>query len=119
MLCLGNCLGCAKCIVLAPPPRFRTGREIDRRFLENINTFINNDDCIPRISLASIAKLVKMVRTIDNLKLTAREHIQLIFQPGATQESVQNENKIKDAIDNIKQDIFEYLEQKKYIISNE
>ena len=62
------------------------------------------------MSLASIAKLVKMARTIDSLNLTAREHLQLIFQSDATQESIQNKNKIKHAIANIKQDTFGYLE---------
>ena len=80
------------------------------RFLDNIDIFVNNDDCIPRMSLASIAKLVKMVRAVDSLNLTAREHLQLIFQPDATPESTENYNRIKDAITNITQDTFGYLE---------
>ena len=80
------------------------------RFLDNIDIFINNDDCIPRMSLGSIAKLIRMVRAIDELDLTAKDHLQLIFQPNSTPEIIENQEKINTVLTAIKQDTFRYLE---------
>ena len=79
------------------------------RLVNNIDIFINNDDIIPRISLASIVKLLKMIRAIDNLNLTNYEIFQLIFQPGYTEESTQNMDKIQAAIEDIKLDDIHFL----------
>ena len=62
------------------------------------------------MSLASVAKLMRMVRAVDNLNLTPQEHLQLIFQPGGATESVTNMNKITSAIADIEQETFGYLE---------
>ena len=62
------------------------------------------------MSLGSIAKLIRMVRAIDELDLTAKDHLQLIFQPNSAPEAVQNQEKINTVLTAIKQDTFRYLE---------
>ena len=71
------------------------------RLIQNIDIFINNDDIIPRISLASIVKMFKMLRAIDSLDLSNYEVFQLIFQPTYTEDTSSNMEKVRNAIDNI------------------
>ena len=62
------------------------------------------------MSLGSIAKLIRMVRAIDGLDLTAKDHLQLIFQPNSAPEIIQNQEKINTVLTAIEQDTFRYLE---------
>ena len=69
-----------KCVALAPPPVYRprsrsSGVSVPKDIQEAINIYINNQDCVPRMSLASIAKLLAMIRVVDALPLTAYEQV--------------------------------------------
>ena len=117
-----------QCVALAPPPVYRWNDGHNRsdwfiyqntfiwvrhtlliiihlfikiRLIQNIDIFINNDDIIPRISLASIVKMFKMLRAIDSLDLSNYEVFQLIFQPTYTEDTSSNMEKVRNAIDNI------------------
>ena len=79
------------------------------RLVDKIDIFINNDDIIPRISLAAIVKIMKMIRAIDNLNLTNYEIFQLIFQPEYSEETIKNMAKIRSTIEKVKLDDIPFL----------
>jgi len=45
-----------KCIALAPPPVYRTETDLPDDVLSSIEIFINNNDCVPRLTLGSLAR---------------------------------------------------------------
>ena len=62
------------CVALAPPPIFRpTRRKVSSKFSNAIDIYINSQDCVPRMSLASMAKLLAMVRAVDAIEMSAMD----------------------------------------------
>ena len=56
-----------KCVALAPPPVYRLESKTSKLpevFTEKIHIFINNRDCVPNLSLATVANLAAKLRAI-------------------------------------------------------
>ena len=64
-----------KCVALAPPPVYQSEKSLKQEVVEAIDIFVNNFDCVPRLSLASVARLLAMVRAVDELGLTVGEQL--------------------------------------------
>jgi hypothetical protein len=43
-----------------------------------IEIYINNNDCVPRLSLGVVAKLLAMMKTVDALPLSKFEQLQVL-----------------------------------------
>lgn len=98
-----------QCIALAPPPVYRTDKKIDDRYTDNIHIYINNNDCVPRLSLANMAKLMAMMRAVDSLEMSPLQHLQMLA--GVKEPEVEaNMNKVLEAIDEAQQDRFPFLD---------
>ena len=67
-----------KCIALAPPPVYRSSIKLPKDMKHKIEIYINNNDCVPRLSLGVIAKLLAMMKSVDALPLTTTEQLQLV-----------------------------------------
>ena len=67
-------------MALAPPPVYRSTKKLPPKILDSINIYINRQDCVPRMSLASVAKLVAILRAVDKLKLTPYEQLQVLAE---------------------------------------
>ena len=61
---------------MAPPPVFRSGN-IDKRFSDHIQIFINQNDVVPRASLHTVARLFAADRSIDQLDLQTADIIKI------------------------------------------
>ena len=67
-----------KCIALAPPPVYRSTVKLPKEMKEKIEIYINNNDCVPRLSLGVIAQLLAKMKAVDALPLTTTEQLQLL-----------------------------------------
>lgn len=83
-----------KCIALAPPPVYRTEKPLPAKIQNDIKIFINQNDCVPRLSLANMAKLIAMARAIDdelsNMSLEIKDYLKIL--------AVVDEEKVNDII---------------------
>ena len=99
-----------RCIALAPPPVYRENKSIFSRGLpesisDKIEIFINNHDCIPRMSLGSLTRLLTSMRAVDNLELSVTDQVNILMD--------KNEElfaKVVEAIEQSKQDQFPFLQ---------
>jgi hypothetical protein len=67
-----------RCIALAPPPVYRSSVKLAKELKHKIEIFINNNDCVPRLSLGVVAKLLAMMKAVDSLPLSKFEQLQLL-----------------------------------------
>ena len=68
-----------ECVALAPPPVFRTeDRAKLARISDRISIYVNGQDCVPRMSLGSAARLVTALRAVDALPLTGTQKFHLL-----------------------------------------
>ena len=68
------------CVALAPPPVFHSHDGVSREVFEAIDIFINSDDCVPRMSLGSLTRLVLSLRAVDTLNLTVAEQFNILSE---------------------------------------
>jgi hypothetical protein len=100
------------CVALAPPPVYRisdTKKILPHEFREKIKIYINGNDVVPRLSLANMAKLMAMLRSIDQVPMTVQDHLKILAgleEP----EVLENLSKIQAALDNVVQDQFPALD---------
>ena len=99
-----------RCVALAPPPVYRSGQSIFSRSLprtvsENIEIFINNHDCIPRMSLGSLTRLLTSMRAVDNLALSVTDQVNILMD-----KEEELLAKTVEAIEQAKQDQFPFLQ---------
>jgi len=99
-----------RCVALAPPPVYRSGQSIFSRSLptavsESIEIFIHNHDCIPRMSLGSLTRLLTSMRAVDNLALSVKEQVDILMDK--EEELLE---KTVEAINQAKQDQFPFLQ---------
>lgn len=102
-----------ECVALAPPPIFRSedDDDLDPDIVKQLHIYINNQDCIPRMSLGSIATLLAMIRAVDGLKLTGYQQLQLITGISDNQEELEEtRGLLETAIQTVDQDRFPYLQ---------
>jgi hypothetical protein len=59
-----------KCYALAPPPVYRSEQKIPDEIVNSIEIYINNYDCIPSLSFATVKKLLSAMSQIDKLQLS-------------------------------------------------
>ena len=98
-----------KCVALAPPPVYRSDTPVPEDISKRLDIYINNQDCIPRCCLGSIARLVAMVRAVDKIEMSSYEKVKVVA--GMTDdETVSNLAKVTQAIVDIRQDRFPFLE---------
>mgnify|MGYP001406804597 CR=1 FL=1 len=70
---------------------------VSREVFEAIDIFINSDDCVPRMSLESLTRLVLVLRAVDTLNLTVAEQLHILSEnkDGATEENIEKDQKKK------------------------
>ena len=96
-----------KCVALAPPPVYRS-RSVDK-YSQNIDIFINGNDCVPRLTLANMAKLMSMLRAVDQVPLSVQDHLKIIAGVDDPEVS-KNLEKLSQALSQADQDQFPKLE---------
>merc|ERR1712178_549504 len=67
-----------QCIALAPPPVYRSTKPLPHTVTSSIQIYINNFDCVPSLSLSSVAKLLATVRAVDQLGLSLTDQLSII-----------------------------------------
>ena len=72
----GHCQ--VRCVSLAPPPVFRSQKKVAEKISAAIEIYINNYDCVPRLSLASVSRLLATVREVDSLVLSLAEQLSIL-----------------------------------------
>ena len=68
-----------RCVALAPAPVYRSEQEIPAALLDKIHIYVNDKDVIPRLSLGSAAKLLKMLRVVDEMALTDDMQLSIVL----------------------------------------
>ena len=86
-----------KCLALAPPPVFRSKKKISKEISSAIQIYINNYDCVPRLSLASVSRLLATVREVDSLGLSLSEQLSILADRDS-QEVQENIMKLRDVV---------------------
>ena len=97
-----------KCVALAPPPVYRTASNL-AKFNQNINIYINGNDCVPRLSLANMAKLLATLREIDKESISIQDTLKILA--GLNEPEVLNNlDKLAETISKVDQKQFAKLE---------
>ena len=96
-----------RCVALAPPPVYQSEKSLSPEIAGAIDIFVNNVDCVPRLSLASVARLLAMVRAVDELGLSVGEQLKLLAEREETENLMES---VKTAVIEAKQDQFPSLE---------
>ena len=96
-----------RCVALAPPPVYQSDKSLGPEIVSAIDIFVNNFDCVPRLSLASVARLLAMLRAVDELGLSVGEQLRVLME---REESADHMESIKAAVSEAKQDQFSHLE---------
>ena len=97
------------CIALAPPPVYRADTALSTQTKEAIQIFINNYDCVPRLSLASVARLLASIRAVDNLSLTLSQQFAILAER-KEEEVERNFAKVIQAVAEARQEKFPFLQ---------
>lgn len=117
LMLVGERIGClppnsstkVKAYAIGPPPVYRSEEPLPAMFKDNMDILINNNDCVPRLSVATIARLLRSVREVDKLEFTVAEVFQMVFKFNSD-EAQGNINKIQESIRYVDQARFRYLE---------
>ena len=107
-----------ECVVLAPPPIYRPANKdkaLPKRVRDAIDIYINGQDCVPRMSLATLMKVISVARAVDAIEMTAYEQVQMIMGTLAGMDETtpaikENLGKVQKVISEIDQDRFPFLE---------
>ena len=67
-----------RCVALAPPPVFRSDQALPAKICSAIQIYVNNYDLVPRLSLASVSRLLATVREVDSLGLSLSEQLSIL-----------------------------------------
>ena len=67
-----------RCVALAPPPVFRSDLSLPSNISSAIQIYVNNFDLVPRLSMASVARLLATVREVDGLGLGLSESLSIL-----------------------------------------
>jgi len=67
-----------RCVALAPPPVFRSDLALPSNISSAIQIYVNNYDLVPRLSMASVARLLATVREVDSLGLSLPEQLAIL-----------------------------------------
>ena len=105
-------------MALAPPPIYRPAnksKSLPKRVRDSIDIYINGQDCVPRMSLATVTEVISMARAVDAIEMTAQEQVQMIIGTLAGKDKTtpgikENLSKVQRVISEIDQDRFPFLE---------
>ena len=86
-----------RCVALAPPPVFRSDHALPPSLSSAIQIFVNNYDLVPRLSLASVSRLLATVREVDSLGLSLSEQLSVLADRD-TEEVRQNLERLREVI---------------------
>jgi len=67
-----------ECLALAPPPIYRSSTELSDEIKKNLKIIIFNNDIVPRLSLANIAKMLRVLRKMDDLNVPLYSLVSII-----------------------------------------
>ena len=67
-----------RCVALAPPPVFRSDQVLPSAISSAIQIYVNNNDIVPRLSMASVTRLLATVREVDSLGLSLSEQLAIL-----------------------------------------
>ena len=98
-----------ECVALAPPPVYRSVTPIPKAMKERLHIYINNQDCVPRMSLGSLAVLVVVLRAVDSLPYSNYEIFQILTN-ASDEEILEKVSKLEKAVKDIHQDRFPFLD---------
>ena len=98
------------CIALAAPPVYRAEIALPARVSTAVEIYINNYDCVPRLSLGSIARLLVSMRAVDNLGLTLTEQLSILAGRSDDENVQKNTSRLVEAVMAARQDKFPILE---------
>jgi len=98
-----------KCIALAPPPVYRSTDLQASQLNQNINIFVNGNDCVPRLSLANMAKLLATLRAIDKINLSVQDTLKILAGLGESEVNA-NLNQLAETISKVEQKQFPQLQ---------
>jgi len=97
------------CIALAAPPVYRPGSSLPEHVISAIQIYINNYDCVPRLSLGSVARLLASMRAVDSLGLSLSEQLSILMERES--ENVEkNMKRLLEAVKLARQDKFPLLD---------
>ena len=65
-----------KCVALAAPPVYRS--RLPCKADKHISIFINENDIVPRLSLANMATVITKLRAIDNVAISVQDHLKIL-----------------------------------------
>ncbi len=91
-----------RCVAFAPPPVYRSPRQLPHEVVNSIDIYINNYDCVPSLSLGVVGKLYTTMVRVDKLRLSKVE-IGLILA------GIGNMDKLVHAIETTEQSNVPYL----------
>ena len=95
------------------PNIFLTEKPLPEKIQNQINIFINQNDCVPRLSLANLAKLIAMARAIDgelsSMSLEIKDYLKIL---AVVDDEKVNEiiNKLSAVTSKVNQDQFPNLD---------
>ena len=98
-----------RCVALGSAPVYRTEADLSAQYLDKIDVYINDRDCIPRLSLGSIAKLLAMLREVDGLGLSMDAQLGVVMWR-EDEATVLNRERVRRALKEVRQDRFLYLQ---------
>ena len=98
------------CIALAAPPVYRAEVPLPDKVSKAMVIYVNNFDCVPRLSLGSIARLLVSMRAVDNLGLTLTEQLSILAGRSGDENVQKNSSRLVEAVRSARQDKFPILE---------
>jgi len=98
------------CIALAAPPVYRAEVPLPDKVSKAMEIYVNNFDCVPRLSLGSIARLLVSMRAVDNLGLTLTEQLSILAGRSGDENVQKNSSRLVEAVRSARQDKFPILE---------
>ena len=98
------------CVALGSAPVFRgrAGLSLSPLYRERIRLYINERDVVPRLSLGSVAKLLVLLRQIDNLGLTLDQQLAVVMWR-KDDDTTNIRDRLKMVASSVQQDQFEFL----------
>ena len=98
-----------QCVALAPAPVYRgLEEEYTAKIAEKIHVYTYGKDVVPRLSLGSVAKMLVMLRAVDELGISLEEQLRVVMGKEDSLAEI-NRERIREAVAEAKQDRFPYL----------
>ena len=101
-----------RCVALGPAPVFRIpgarGVCSDDQYRDKIHIFINDKDVVPRLSLGSVAQLLRVLRELDGLGLSLDQQLAVIMWRRDEDTEV-NRVRVSGIVNTVSQDRFPFL----------